>query len=192
MKFLIRYKIFLFISLLFYEACSPKIIKEGISNVGSLYTESPIETVQVVADKDNDGIPDSLDKCIEIGETFNFFADDDGCPDLAPYPDSLKLETKDIEIFVNNGTELNKDIMGSIQLQFLYNFFDYPNTFYIIKITSPYNAESKAATVKSFIDKQTNQPERTKIDYDISENDNVFLLLNKSLAKENIVIQHKY
>lgn len=34
-----------------------------------------------LADRDGDGIPDSVDKCPDEPETFNGFQDDDGCPD---------------------------------------------------------------------------------------------------------------
>jgi outer membrane protein OmpA-like peptidoglycan-associated protein len=34
-----------------------------------------------VGDRDGDGIPDSVDKCPDIRETYNGFEDEDGCPD---------------------------------------------------------------------------------------------------------------
>ena len=33
-------------------------------------------------DNDNDGVPDSLDKCPMIPEDLDGFEDDDGCPDI--------------------------------------------------------------------------------------------------------------
>ncbi len=37
-------------------------------------------------DRDGDGIPDSLDKCPDEPEIYNFYQDEDGCPDQRPDP----------------------------------------------------------------------------------------------------------
>ncbi len=36
------------------------------------------------SDRDNDGIPDSMDRCPDAAETVNGYQDDDGCPDEIP------------------------------------------------------------------------------------------------------------
>ncbi|MCI4433467.1 MAG: hypothetical protein JHC41_07730, partial [Nitrosopumilus sp.] len=45
-------------------------------------------TFQTDPDTDGDGIPDSLDQCINEAETVNGFQDTDGCPDTAPPADT--------------------------------------------------------------------------------------------------------
>ncbi|HEU4409325.1 MAG TPA: OmpA family protein [Polyangiaceae bacterium] len=51
-------------------------------------------------DRDGDGVPDGADRCPERPETFNGFADGDGCPDAAPNalievtPEAIKLREK--------------------------------------------------------------------------------------------------
>ncbi len=48
-------------------------------------------------DRDGDGVPDAQDRCPERPETFNGYADNDGCPDQAPNalievtPEAIKL-----------------------------------------------------------------------------------------------------
>ena len=42
--------------------------------------------VKTIADRDKDGIPDSLDLCPDEPEIVNFYQDMDGCPDDKPNP----------------------------------------------------------------------------------------------------------
>ncbi len=45
---------------------------------------APVAPVATDGDKDDDDIPDSVDKCVDQPETINGFQDEDGCPDTVP------------------------------------------------------------------------------------------------------------
>src|SRR3546814_3468301 len=44
-------------------------------------------------DADYDGIPDHIDTCPTVRETYNKFQDDDGCPDLSPSTEKAVADT---------------------------------------------------------------------------------------------------
>ncbi|HEU4536438.1 MAG TPA: OmpA family protein, partial [Polyangiaceae bacterium] len=64
-------------------------------------------------DRDADGVPDAADRCPERPETFNGFADNDGCPDQAPAalidvtPEAIKLREQ-----VQFATDSDKIVAG--------------------------------------------------------------------------------
>src|SRR3972149_1872678 len=47
------------------------------------HVQSDIAELESSGDRDYDGIPDLIDVCPYIAETYNKFQDDDGCPDSA-------------------------------------------------------------------------------------------------------------
>jgi len=51
---------------------------------GAAATPKAPTTVASDGDKDDDDIPDTVDKCVDQPETINGFQDDDGCPDTVP------------------------------------------------------------------------------------------------------------
>ncbi|MBA2538518.1 MAG: OmpA family protein [Deltaproteobacteria bacterium] len=46
--------------------------------------KAPVAPLASDGDKDDDDIPDSVDKCVDQPETLNGYIDDDGCPDSVP------------------------------------------------------------------------------------------------------------
>jgi outer membrane protein OmpA-like peptidoglycan-associated protein len=60
---------------------------------GFLYRTEPKEKIKINFDSDNDGIPDTADKCPQVPEDKDGFQDEDGCPDYDNdndhLPDSL-------------------------------------------------------------------------------------------------------
>ena len=86
------------------------------------YEPSDIHIVEVSTDSDNDGIPDTTDKCpAEYG-----YIDNSGCPlkkvIFKFYKDNKEvssLKTDDtftIKMFDSNGNEINKDIIGNVTI----------------------------------------------------------------------------
>ncbi|MBT4327391.1 MAG: hypothetical protein HOD60_10905 [Candidatus Nitrosopelagicus sp.] len=65
---------------------------------------------QTVIDSDNDGIPDSRDKCDYERENFNNYKDTDGCPDVKP----STTTTKNTNDFDNDGIIDSRDNCASV------------------------------------------------------------------------------
>ena len=53
----------------------------SIGVCGFLFKVEPVQKVRKNFDSDNDGIPDSVDKCPQVPEDRDGFQDEDGCPD---------------------------------------------------------------------------------------------------------------
>ncbi|QLJ52510.1 MAG: hypothetical protein Sv326_0335 [Candidatus Fermentimicrarchaeum limneticum] len=63
-------------------------------------------------DSDGDGVPDSIDQCPQLPETFNGYQDDDGCPDQVPVVDTDKdgiPDSQDNCPYVSNQNQLDSD-----------------------------------------------------------------------------------
>jgi|GEM_PF-548477 outer membrane protein OmpA-like peptidoglycan-associated protein len=56
-------------------------LNASIGWCGFLFKVEPAQKVRKNLDSDNDGIPDSIDKCPQVPEDFDGFEDEDGCPD---------------------------------------------------------------------------------------------------------------
>ena len=68
------------------------------------------------ADRDHDGIPDSLDKCPDKPETYNGYQDEDGCPDRGP----ALVAVDDKRIITLAKIDFAKDVVqGAASLQVL-------------------------------------------------------------------------
>jgi len=136
-------------------------------------------------DLDDDGIPDSLDNCSNSAENYNYFQDEDGCPDTVDYKDFYKFEP-DIEIFdtTDNQLRLNKKGKSSIKFEFGYILSDYKNTSWFLFVKSKINAKEKANLIKGVLDELSQDPARLNTRYDNTNNiDEIYLILNKEKAK---------
>jgi outer membrane protein OmpA-like peptidoglycan-associated protein len=81
-------------------------------NAKAAFAESPADRCVTVrrGDRDGDGIPDDIDRCPDVRETWNTFEDEDGCPDDPDtdgdgIPDSLDaclLEPEDVDGYLDS------------------------------------------------------------------------------------------
>ena len=134
-------------------------------------------------DSDNDGIYNNIDKCVKQKETYNFYKDDDGCPDTTEYDNPYLL---------NQMSSLFKplsDTLSSVGKSILRGrpyllYTSYPKTFWIIEVKSPARAKEKALAIKSFLDKLSKEPSRTSIEFYSSKDEKVYLKINSKKAEE--------
>lgn len=71
----------------------------------------PTDSDDAMLDTDRDGIPDELDKCPQEPETYNGFADEDGCPEPHSPPTARREK---YEILDKIYFERNASVMTSI------------------------------------------------------------------------------
>ncbi len=133
-------------------------------------------------DFDLDGIPDSIDVNVEQPETYNFFEDEDGNPDNTIYPEKYDFNPP-VEVFEIETVTLTKDVEGSLIIELVSLYEDYPNTSWVVDVNSSKNAEEKAKIIKQFIDNETGNPDRTRIEYSSSGDENIYLLIDKRKAR---------
>lgn len=154
------------------------------SNTGSLYIKDSVaQEPNFEKDTDGDGIPDEFDECIEQKENYNFYQDDDGCYDTAPYPDSIIFKPN-VPIFVENSADINEDVVGAIAIDLAYYITEFPVTHWLLKIETPIKPQERAVNFKSALDNITGDSARVVIEYSFAEKTQVYLVLDVSKIKK--------
>lgn len=141
-------------------------------------------------DADSDGMPNLVDTCPEEAEDYNFYKDEDGCPDNIDVPyTSTPIDFQfPIQPFNEDGT-LTPHIAGALRLYIVEEYLNkFPNTSWILRVNSPVGALTKAENLKAFIDSEINTSERTRIEYNQTGNSDVIkMILDKEKAKRIIL-----
>lgn len=138
-------------------------------------------------DTDGDGVPNVVDSCPGEPEDYNFYKDEDGCPDKLETVYSSEPVDFSFQIapFLQDGG-LNPHIAGALRLYIIEEYLNkFPATSWIIRVNSPQLALTKADNLKAFIDKEIGASDRTRIEYSQSGTTDVIkLILDVQKAKE--------
>ncbi|MBZ0198877.1 MAG: thrombospondin type 3 repeat-containing protein [Ignavibacteriaceae bacterium] len=134
-------------------------------------------------DTDNDGIVDLYDECKDNLEDYNYFTDNDGCADTVEYDITLKLnELK--PLFEDSTSTLTKTGENILHAQPLSIIQYYPTAIWTLEVKSPFAAEIKSKKIKNFIDELTKDSTRTNIKFSKSNDEEIFMYLDKETAKK--------
>lgn len=190
MKIMINKNRYIIVSLLLFASCtSQSHILYGTSKEGTLYSSIDTPPSENMNDKregkidfDQDGISNFKDQCVSLPETYNFYMDNDGCPDKFNYSDE-PLEIKYVNIFYGDSQTLTSNITQLLELKFLNIFFMYPETYWILEVKSQNGSKIKAEKIKELIDKKIGNSNRTKILYSKGMYDEVFLKIDSKKAR---------
>jgi len=132
--------------------------KDGVPNDKDNCDSTPYDEVadssgcsKSQKDTDKDGFNDKIDKCPDEPETYNFYNDDDGCPDSSEYSLEL-LYSSPANVFVADSSTISPKAFGLLYLELIYWLEYYPGTYWILHLESDKLAFQRANALKEYIE----------------------------------------
>lgn len=141
-------------------------------------------------DRDGDGIIDTLDKCPDEEETYNFWEDEDGCPDEAPYPDIIEFSSA-FPIFEQGSFSISTKVYGDLHVQIISFLEYYPETSWILEVESPELAFERAKSLKDYINSKLDINGRLTVLSKFLNETRITLKLDVEKAKKIILNKFK-